>query len=100
MEPKKRYKLYKSGKLWCCAAIAFAAFALGTTTLTSTSYADTNASASQAAGTTTPAQTATSTTSTPITTPSNQMPATTPSTVNTENTNAGHLDQYSLSTNQ
>lgn len=100
MEPKKRYKLYKSGKLWCCAAIAFAAFALGTTTLTSTSYADTNASASQAAGTTTPAQTATSTTSTPTTTPSNQMPATTPSTVNTENTNAGHLDQYSLSTNQ
>ena len=52
MEQKERYKLYKSGKLWCCAAIAFAAFTLGTTALTNTSYADTNTQASQTSFTT------------------------------------------------
>lgn len=30
MEAKKRFKLYKSGKLWCCAAVAFGVMALGT----------------------------------------------------------------------
>ena len=30
MEAKKRFKLYKSGKLWCCAAVAFGVMAFGT----------------------------------------------------------------------
>ncbi|WP_288636357.1 GH25 family lysozyme [uncultured Limosilactobacillus sp.] len=30
MEAKKRFKLYKSGKLWCCVAVAFGVVALGT----------------------------------------------------------------------
>lgn len=30
MEAKKRFKLYKSGKLWCCAAVAFGVLAFGT----------------------------------------------------------------------
>ena len=30
MEDKKRFKLYKSGKLWCCAAVAFGTLVLGT----------------------------------------------------------------------
>ncbi|MBF0601145.1 GH25 family lysozyme [Limosilactobacillus oris] len=30
MEAKKRFKLYKSGKLWCCTAVAFGAMAFGT----------------------------------------------------------------------
>ncbi len=30
METKKRFKLYKSGKLWCCAAVAFGVMAFGT----------------------------------------------------------------------
>lgn len=30
MELKKRFKLYKSGKMWCCAAVAFGVLAFGT----------------------------------------------------------------------
>lgn len=30
MDLKKRFKLYKSGKLWCCAAVAFGVLAFGT----------------------------------------------------------------------
>lgn len=30
MEAKKRFKLYKSGKLWCCAAVAFGVMVFGT----------------------------------------------------------------------
>lgn len=30
MELKKRFKLYKSGKIWCCAAVAFVFLAFGT----------------------------------------------------------------------
>lgn len=40
MENKKRFKLYKSGKLWCCAAIAFASFVMGNTMLASQAHAD------------------------------------------------------------
>ena len=42
MENKKRFKLYKSGKLWCCAAIAFAIVVMGSTTVTHQVHADTN----------------------------------------------------------
>lgn len=31
MDHKKRFKLYKSGKMWCCAAIAFVSLTMGTT---------------------------------------------------------------------
>lgn len=100
MEQKERYKLYKSGKLWCCAAIAFAAFTLGTTALTNTSYADTNTQASQ----TTEVNNSTSVTQTAATPgqaiSSNQMPAVTPTPANEEGANVGHLDNYSVSTNQ
>lgn len=37
---KKRYKLYKSGKLWCYAAILFGSLWLGTTTAMTTAHAD------------------------------------------------------------
>ncbi len=30
MDLKKRFKLYKSGKMWCCAAVAFGVLAFGT----------------------------------------------------------------------
>ncbi|MFO9711855.1 GH25 family lysozyme (plasmid) [Lacticaseibacillus rhamnosus] len=65
MEAKKRFKLYKSGKLWCCAAVAFGIMAFGTvngqaddaTPATTTSQV--SAAASQVA---TPAATTDSTT--------------------------------------
>jgi bifunctional autolysin len=38
---KKRFKMYKSGKLWCFAAIAFASFAMGTTSMVQSANADT-----------------------------------------------------------
>ena len=44
---KKRFKLYKSGKLWCCAAIAF--FTMGITTVSNGHVkADTNVPTAQA----------------------------------------------------
>lgn len=39
---KKRFKMYKSGKLWCYAAIAFAALTFGTTSVVDQVHADTN----------------------------------------------------------
>lgn len=42
MESKTRFKLYKSGKLWCCAAIAFASLVMGTTAMTNRVHADVN----------------------------------------------------------
>lgn len=99
MEQKKRYKLYKSGKLWCCAAIAFASFTIGTATLTGTSHADTTTPVNQTMGTST--STGTTTTSSTTSQPAkNQMPATTPTTANDVNANNGYLDHSSLSTNQ
>lgn len=99
MEHKKRYKLYKSGKLWCCAAIAFAGFTIGTAALTGTGHADTTIPVSQTTGTSTSTGTTTtsSTTDQPV---KNQMPATTPTTANDVNANNGYLDHYSLSTDQ
>lgn len=58
MEAKKRFKLYKSGKLWCCAAVAFGVMAFGTV----------NGQADDAPATTTTSQVATSVANTSSTT--------------------------------
>ncbi len=48
MEAKKRFKLYKSGKLWCISAMTFAAVAMGGFMANTTSaHADTTNAASQ-----------------------------------------------------
>lgn len=39
-ESKKRYKLFKSGKLWCCAAITFGSLIVGTTLTSQNVHAD------------------------------------------------------------
>lgn len=65
MEAKKRFKLYKSGKLWCCAAVAFGVMAFGTVNgqaddaTPATTMSQVSAAASQVA---TPAATTDSTT--------------------------------------
>ncbi|MGN1282850.1 MAG: GH25 family lysozyme [Limosilactobacillus sp.] len=58
MEAKKRFKLYKSGKLWCCVAVAFGVVAFGTV----------NGQADDAPATTTTSQVATSVANTSSTT--------------------------------
>ncbi|WP_278930746.1 GH25 family lysozyme [Limosilactobacillus oris] len=70
MEAKKRFKLYKSGKLWCCAAVAFGVMAFGTvngqaddatpaTTTSQVSMATSQAVTTPAADNTSSAQTST-----------------------------------------
>lgn len=83
MELKKRFKLYKSGKMWCCAAVAFGALAFGTVN----GQADDNTPASSPVTT---AQVATtSQSSTTATTDSNNVSsATTNAATNTATTAA------------
>ena len=44
---KQRFKMYKSGKLWCCAAIMFAATTIGVTNFSDNVLADDNITANQ-----------------------------------------------------
>lgn len=109
MEAKKRFKLYKSGKLWCVSAMTFAAVAMGTFMVNNTSaHADTTTPASQVASqTTTQSQTTKLNAATTSTTDqgqsasaavNNEVPVDT-TTANNVNANDGHLDSYSVSKN-
>ena len=77
MEVKKRFKLYKSGKLWCCAAIAMIGVTVGMTDV----YAD---SADNASSPTTSTVTTSSTASSAVD--------------NSVSSNSSFSDQLSLST--
>lgn len=109
MEAKKRFKLYKSGKLWCVSAMTFAAVAMGTFMVNNTSaHADTTTPASQVASqTTTKSQTTKLNAATTSTTDqgqsasaavNNEVPVDT-TTANNQSANDGHLDSYSVSKN-
>lgn len=118
MEAKKRFKLYKSGKLWCVSAMTFAAVAMGGFMANTTSvHADTTSAASQA--TAQVAQTAAHSQSAPVkvnaaavaTTDQNQNSSASSAAVNNEvpvdtttanNVRADddHLDSYSVSKNE
>lgn len=87
MDLKRHYKLYKSGKLWCVAAISAL---LLTGAMTTTSYADAQTSDSTQQTQTTQTQT-TSTQS-----QSNQVPVDTQTQGNQVNKNQGHLYSYSV----
>ena len=83
MENKKRFKLYKSGKLWCTAAVAFASLTIGSAMVTGSAHADT--------------------TSAPVSDPeaaqvNNQVPKDTTTSGNQWGTNQGHLDSTQLTT--
>lgn len=82
MELKKRFKLYKSGKMWCCAAVAFGALAFGTVN----GQADDNTPASSPVTTVQVATTSQS--STTAATDSNVSSATTNAATNTATTAA------------
>lgn len=94
MENKKRFKLYKSGKLWCCAAIAFATFTISSVASTNVANADvtTDTLASQ--------ELVQATVNNERSTPSthsfaqvnNQVPQDTTTTNNQISFNQGHLD--------
>ena len=53
MDTKKHYKMYKSGKKWCYAAIATASIALGMMASNATAQADTTSTTQDSAVTTT-----------------------------------------------
>lgn len=42
VEDKRRYKLYKHGKLWCCTAVTIASLTIGMAALHADAYADNN----------------------------------------------------------
>lgn len=107
---KKRFKLYKSGKLWCTAAVMFAAFTISTTN--QVVHADSNTSdpsstqvvSTQTFDTTTTNSSATSSAALDdqkvATTPSNEVPVDTTTQNNDQNANDGSLDHAQVSTNQ
>ncbi|WP_251545295.1 KxYKxGKxW signal peptide domain-containing protein [Limosilactobacillus caecicola] len=90
---KKRYKLYKRGRQWCVAALTFGTLLVAGSFLPSQAHAATNE----------PAATLTSTTQTTTPTTTNQVTNEVPVDSTTDNqtqTNAGHLDQATVTTNQ
>lgn len=100
MENKKRFKLYKKGKLWCCAAIAFATLMIGTTTVT-TARADVNSNvtiAKSVQGTKSNAPTTVDNSSTDQQV-TNQVPVDDTTQNNDVNANNGHLDSYQTHNN-
>lgn len=119
MEAKKRFKLYKSGKLWCVSAMTFVALATGVLVNTSSANADTTntTSATNAAQSQADNQTVTSTSTNPNsnnqnngvmvlaaqpqqdTTANNEVPVDNDTANNDANANAGWLDSYSVTTN-
>ena len=105
MGNKKRFKLYKSGKLWCCAAIAFATLSIGSATVDN-AHADATAPADQQVTTVTSASLTTNTASASqatiqsTTQTSNRVPQDTTTTNNQINANAGHLDNTQITENQ
>lgn len=105
MENKKRFKLYKSGKLWCCAAIAFATLAIGSATV-EIAHADATVPADQQVTTVTSASLTTNTASASqatiqsTTQTSNRVPQDTTTTNNQINANEGHLDNTQITENQ
>ncbi|WP_251545301.1 serine hydrolase [Limosilactobacillus caecicola] len=93
---KKRFKLYKSGKLWCCAALAFAAVTMGTTTLAHAATTPTTTPVKTVQTTnTTSDQQAAPTPATPVT---NQVPVDHTTTNNDVNANQGALDHVQVTT--
>lgn len=109
MEAKKRFKLYKSGKLWCVSAMTFAAVAMGTAFNTTNAHADSNVNNASAAA----VQTQTVNTKSAATkfnaavdaqaqsssaAVNNEVPVDT-TTANNVYANDGHLDSYSVSQN-
>lgn len=110
MESKKRFKLYKSGKLWLCASIAFAALTLGTTT-TAVAHADTtnpvttaevssSATANSNSSANTLSSAASQSSQAPADNSKTQVPVDTTTQNNDQNANKGNLDSYSVSTDQ
>ncbi|WP_057741263.1 peptidoglycan amidohydrolase family protein [Limosilactobacillus secaliphilus] len=85
MNVKRHYKLYKSGKLWCVAAISTL---LLTGALATTAHADSQTGVDQSV-----AQTS-------QTTPTNQVPVDHQTQGNHVNVNQGHLDGYSVTMGQ
>ncbi|WP_251545293.1 N-acetylmuramoyl-L-alanine amidase [Limosilactobacillus caecicola] len=115
MEIKKRFKLYKSGKLWCCAALVAAGLAFGSQ---SVAHADTDTTNANDTTQVAEANTATvrvaslatntnvdgvanskvqSTNFSSTTTVDNKMPTDTTTTNNQTTANQGHLDGTTLS---
>lgn len=86
MENKRRYKLYKHGKLWCCAAIAFATLMVGTTSLSTNAHAD-SATPQTTQVVNQPQQT------------SNEVPVDQTTRNNNVNANLGSLDSCQVTTN-
>ena len=106
METKKRFKLYKSGKLWVCSAVAFVSLGLGIATQEINANADTNTAQTttmnvqQSAATENLADTKVALTSnqtTQTTSSDNQVPVD-QTTRNNVSANNGNLDSASVST--
>lgn len=95
MEPKKRFKLYKSGKLWCLAAIAFAAFTVGTSVQ---AHADVTTQSVPQTQTVQLQKSAEQSTTTVDVTPHSVGPDTT-TIANQVDANQGNLDSYQIQAN-
>lgn len=105
MEEKKHFKLYKSGKLWCCAAVIAAALTIGTTITSGTAHADTVSESVQTAvvnnnrSRTVTEQETSDINSAHSQQSNNQVPVDTVTKNNDVNANQGSLDHYQVSTN-
>lgn len=111
MEAKKRFKLYKSGKLWCCVAVAFGVVAFGTvngqaddapaTTITSqvaTSVANTSSTTNVAPESTATADTQTSNPVVNDKTTANSTTAATTTTLNVQQMSAAPVNTNAVTT--
>lgn len=94
---EKRFKLYKSGKLWCCAAVAFATLTIGATSVV---HADVNTATpvqQELVTTNNFNQTSSAVASVKVQQPvTNRVPQDTTTTNNDVNANKGNLDHYQI----
>lgn len=106
MNTKKRFKLYKSGKLWCCAAVLFGALTFGGASLAhadqlapSTEQAAVSQSAVQDSQLAVSDASSNSADKNMSANSASPVPVDNTTTDNQANANYGHLDNYSLSQN-